>query len=104
MLGSTNLVREAHTRRLISTRAMMAWLVEFLPICNLAQVGFIAQLIGDYLPDMLEHSISARHCIRVACDKVQEVSEGRRLSTNGRSMHLQPKILSSEFETCCGTS
>jgi mediator of RNA polymerase II transcription subunit 12 len=52
----------------------MAWLADFQRTANLAQLGFVAQLIGDYLPDMLHHLAAARVCIKGACEKIKEVS------------------------------
>lgn len=44
-------------------------------------MGFLAQLIGEYLDDLVHHLGSARHCLRAACDKLVEVrnSPGKEL-------------------------
>ncbi|WRT64690.1 uncharacterized protein IL334_001624 [Kwoniella shivajii] len=70
---STRLMRELHQRQLLSTRSLSGWMADFLGHANLAQLGFVSQLIGEYLGDMLKHICNARHCIKAACDKVNEI-------------------------------
>jgi hypothetical protein len=70
------LLRELHTRYLISSRLLCAWLADSLATANLAQTGFISQLIGDYLPDMARHVTIGRQCVRSICAKLKEVSCG----------------------------
>ncbi|WVO18867.1 uncharacterized protein IAS62_000139 [Cryptococcus decagattii] len=78
---STRLLRALHTKHLISTRLFTGWLADHLTHVNLAQLGFLAQLIGEYLDDLVHHLGSARHCLRAACDKLVEVrnSPGKEL-------------------------
>jgi mediator of RNA polymerase II transcription subunit 12 len=71
--SSTSLLRELHARYLISTRLLTTWLADHLLVANLAQVGFIVQLIGSYVPDMTRHVVNARICVRGACEKLNEV-------------------------------
>jgi mediator of RNA polymerase II transcription subunit 12 len=52
---------------------LLGWLADHLAIANLAQVGFIAQLIADYLPDMARHVWIGRLCLRAVCDKIQDI-------------------------------
>lgn len=66
-------MRELHSRRLISNRTFLGWLADYLSLANLAQVGFIAQLIADYLPDMARHVWIGRLCLRAVCDKIQDI-------------------------------
>ena len=61
------------TKHLISTRIFVAWLVDMLSITNLAQVGFVTQLIGEHLPEISRHVSVARSCVRIACAKLNEV-------------------------------
>lgn len=70
---STSLLRELHARYLISTRLLTTWLADHLLIANLAQVGFIVQLVGSYIPDMTRHVVNGRICVRGACEKLKEV-------------------------------
>jgi hypothetical protein len=74
------LLRELHTRYLISSRLLCAWLADSLATANLAQTGFISQLIGDYLPDMARHVTIGRQCVRSICAKLKEVSCGSTFS------------------------
>ena len=71
--SSTSLLRELHARYLISTRLLTTWLADHLLVANLAQVGFIVQLIGSYIPDMTRHVVNGRICVRGACEKLLEV-------------------------------
>jgi mediator of RNA polymerase II transcription subunit 12 len=73
----TTLFRELHALHLISSRIFTTWLAETLSLSNLAQVGFVTQLITAHLPDVVRHLISARLCVRAACEKVKEVGEER---------------------------
>lgn len=72
---STSLLRELHARHLISSRILTSWMGEYLPITNLAQTGFLAQLITTHLPDMVRHIVNARICVRAVCEKIKEVGE-----------------------------
>lgn len=81
MKCSTRLLRALHTKHLISTRLFTGWLADHLTHVNLAQLGFLAQLIGEYLDGLVHHLGSARHCLRATCDKLVEVrnSPGKEL-------------------------
>lgn len=48
-------------------------MADFLAAANLAQVGFIAQLISNYLSDVACHVPIGRVMIRAACQKIKEV-------------------------------
>ncbi|WVR04690.1 hypothetical protein IAU60_001701 [Kwoniella sp. DSM 27419] len=72
---STRLTRELHKRDLVSTRLLTGWLADFLGQANLAQLGFVAQLVGAYLPDMIKHLCNGRHCLRGACQQIKEIRE-----------------------------
>jgi mediator of RNA polymerase II transcription subunit 12 len=68
------LLRELHAKYLISSRLLTTWLADHLLTSNLAQVGFIVQLISSYIPDMARHVVNGRMCVRAACEKIKEVS------------------------------
>ncbi|WVQ98147.1 hypothetical protein IAU59_005269 [Kwoniella sp. CBS 9459] len=70
---STRLMRELYNRRLLSSRILSGWLADYLNYANLAQLGFVAQMIGEHLPDMAKHLCNARYCVRAACDKLKEI-------------------------------
>jgi hypothetical protein len=76
LIDSTELLRELHAKYLISSRLLTLWLADHLLTANLAQVGFIAQLVATYSSDMARHVVNGRVCLRAACDKIQEVSRG----------------------------
>jgi hypothetical protein len=96
---STSLLRELHARYLISTRLLTTWLADHLLVANLAQVGFIVQLIGSYVPDMTRHVVNGRICVRGACEKLQEVSHCRagHCCPRRESLTLDPIIPSQGF-------
>jgi hypothetical protein len=73
-IPSMILLRELHAKYLISSRLFVGWLVDTLSSTNLAQIGFIASLFGDYLPEMARHVVIARQCVRVVLAKIDEVS------------------------------
>ena len=68
------LLRELHAKYLISTRLLTTWLADHLLTSNLAQVGFVVQLISSYIPDMARHVVNGRMCVRAACEKLKEVN------------------------------
>nr|XP_019047064.1 hypothetical protein I302_03671 [Kwoniella bestiolae CBS 10118]OCF25994.1 hypothetical protein I302_03671 [Kwoniella bestiolae CBS 10118] len=70
---STQLMRELHRRRLLSSRLLSGWMADYLGYANLAQLGFVVQMIGEYLGDMVEHVCNARQCVRNACEKLKEI-------------------------------
>jgi mediator of RNA polymerase II transcription subunit 12 len=76
--SSTSLLRELHAKYLISTRLLTTWLGEHLLTANLAQVGFIVQLVGNYISDMARHVVNGRICVRAACEKLKEVCKPSR--------------------------
>lgn len=89
---SMKLLNELRAHRLLSNRLFVAWLVDILAISNLAQVGFIAQLIGDYLPEITRHLSLARACIRAACSKISEVRSSvlKQVLISNTQIHSSP--------------
>jgi mediator of RNA polymerase II transcription subunit 12 len=55
----------------------MGWLADYLLIANLAQLGFVAHLIGGFLPDMARHVLIGRHAVRAACNGLAYVRLAR---------------------------
>lgn len=72
--GSMRMLHELRAKYLISTRIFISWLVDTLATVNLAQVGFVAQLLGVFLPQLSNHVVLARPCVRAACAKISEAS------------------------------
>ena len=70
---SKRLLRELRTRSLLSTRFLSSWMLDTLDAANLARLGFVLELIGEYLPDMSRHLPISRACVRAACAKIEEV-------------------------------
>jgi mediator of RNA polymerase II transcription subunit 12 len=79
---SLSLLRTFHTRYLISSRTLATWLADFAATCNLAQVGFVAQLINEYLEDVAKHASIARSALRALLDKLAEVGLANKFLTN----------------------
>ncbi|ODO08687.1 hypothetical protein L198_00420 [Cryptococcus wingfieldii CBS 7118] len=70
---SNRLLGELDTKQLLSTRLFAGWLSEHLSHVNLAQLGFLLQVISKHLLDISKHQSSARHCLRAACEKLKEL-------------------------------
>ena len=90
--SSTKLLRQLEDRQLVSGRILLGWLVDTLATANLAQIGFVLQLLGDRLPEMGRHAAIARVCVRVSCAKLVEVS---RLDVS-----LTAELTSASRESC----
>ncbi|WVQ83134.1 hypothetical protein IAT38_005272 [Cryptococcus sp. DSM 104549] len=95
---STRLLHELHTRHLLSSRLFAGWLADHLSHVNLAQLGFLAQLIGDYLPDMADHLSSAKHCLRAACDKLKDVRASPGAEVLGKVEAMLVSIIKTLYE------
>ncbi|WWD21578.1 hypothetical protein CI109_106064 [Kwoniella shandongensis] len=95
---STRLMRELHTRHLLSSRLLSGWMADYLSHTNLAQLGFLAQLIGEYLQDMTNHQCNARHCVKAACEKLKEIRASPAASTLTKVEALLVSIIKSLYE------
>lgn len=92
-------------RQLISGRMLAGWLVDTLATANLAQIGFLLQLLGERLPEMGRHASIARLCVRVACAKLVEVSATIRVGlTDERSARVQPQLQWLGLKACSSKS
>nr|XP_018265377.1 uncharacterized protein I303_01743 [Kwoniella dejecticola CBS 10117]OBR87535.1 hypothetical protein I303_01743 [Kwoniella dejecticola CBS 10117] len=96
---STRLLRELHRRQLVSSRLLSGWMADYLGFANLAQVGFLAQLIGEYSGDLMKHLCNARHCLRNACEKLKEVRASPASSTLGKVEDMLIAIVKSFCES-----
>jgi mediator of RNA polymerase II transcription subunit 12 len=70
---TNSLLKQLYRKRLVSPRQLVGWLADFLGQTNLAQVGFVTQLIHENLTDVAESSSISRHCVRSACVKLKEI-------------------------------
>ena len=57
----------------MDNRTFLVWLVQQLATCNLAQLGFIARLVNEYLDGMLVTRSITRPFVDVCLGKVSEV-------------------------------
>lgn len=57
----------------MDNRTFLVWLVQQLATCNLAQLGFIARLVDEYLDGMLVTRSITRPFIETCLAKVSEV-------------------------------
>ena len=71
---SCKLLHSLHSFHLLSGRILSGWLVDQLTTTNLAQLGFVVRLLGNYLPTIAGYVDITRPCVRAACDRVVEVS------------------------------
>ncbi|KAK8847487.1 hypothetical protein IAR55_005345 [Kwoniella newhampshirensis] len=95
---STRLMRELHTRHLLSSRLMSGWMADYLSHTNLAQLGFLTQLIGEYLQDMTNHQCNARHCVRAACERLKELRVSPAASTLSKVEAMLVSIIKSLYD------
>ena len=70
---SLNLLRAFYDEGLVDNRTFLVWLVQQLATCNLAQLGFIARLVNEYLDGMLVTRSITRPFVDVCLGKVSEV-------------------------------
>lgn len=70
---SLNLLRAFYDEGLVDNRTFLVWLVQQLATCNLAQLGFIARLVDEYLDGMLATRSIARPFVEMCLGKVSEV-------------------------------
>ena len=71
---SLNLLRAFYDEGLVDNRTFLVWLVQQLATCNLAQLGFIARLVNEYLDGMLVTRSITRPFVDACLAKVSEVS------------------------------
>lgn len=71
--NSLNLLRAFYDEGLVDNRTFLVWLVQQLATCNLAQLGFIARLVNEYLDGMLVTRSVTRPFVDVCLGKVSEV-------------------------------
>lgn len=71
---SLNLLRAFYDEGLVDNRTFLVWLVQQLATCNLAQLGFIARLVDEYLDGMLVTRSITRPFVDACLAKVSEVS------------------------------
>ena len=70
---SLNLLRAFYDEGLVDNRTFLVWLVQQLATCNLAQLGFIARLVNEYLDGMLVTRSITRPFVDACLAKVSEV-------------------------------
>lgn len=70
---SDALLQQLYRKRLISPRQLASWLADFLGTANFAQLGYVTQLLHENLADVAEYPSIARHCVRSACIKIEEI-------------------------------
>ena len=70
---SLNLLRAFYDEGLVDNRTFLVWLVQQLATCNLAQLGFIARLVNEYLDGMLVTRSITRPFVEMCLGKVSEV-------------------------------
>ena len=83
---SLNLLRAFYDEGLVDNRTFLVWLVQQLATCNLAQLGFIARLVNEYLDGMLVTRSITRPFVDVCLGKVSEVSYHNRSVVCGFSL------------------
>ena len=85
----------------MDNRTFLVWIVQQLATCNLAQLGFIARLVNEYLDGMLVTRSITRPFVEVCLAKVSEV-----FSRNYSAIHafyfVEFPLFSLLFSDCYG--
>lgn len=70
---SLKLLRTFFSEGLVDSRTFLAWIVQQMGSCNLAQAGFITRLADEYLDGMVGSRALARPFIDACLCKISEV-------------------------------
>lgn len=70
---SLALLRTFYAEGLVDNRTFLAWLVQQMSTCNLAQLGFVARLADEYLDGMLVSRALTRPFVDATLQKLTEV-------------------------------
>ncbi|ORY23991.1 hypothetical protein BCR39DRAFT_548068 [Naematelia encephala] len=70
---SISLLRELHSRRLISCRIFTGWLADNLASANLSQLTFVALLSAQYIAALARHVSHGRLWIRAALERIKDI-------------------------------
>ena len=73
-IQSLQLVKAFYSEGLIDNRTFLAWLVQQVGTCNLAQLGFVARLADEYLDGLLNCRALARPFADASFGRISEVS------------------------------
>ncbi|KAH9858392.1 hypothetical protein C2E23DRAFT_767676 [Lenzites betulinus] len=68
-----SLLRTFYAEGLVDNRTFLAWLVQQMSTCNLAQAGFVVRLADEYLEGMLVSRALTRPFIEASLGKVVEI-------------------------------
>ncbi len=81
--GSLSLLRTFYAEGLVDNRTFLAWLVQQMSTCNLAQAGFVVRLADEYLDGMLVSRALTRPFIEASLVKLEEVRTVPRVMSVG---------------------
>ncbi|OJT09261.1 Mediator of RNA polymerase II transcription subunit 12 [Trametes pubescens] len=70
-----SLLRTFYAEGLVDNRTFLAWLVQQMSTCNLAQAGFVVRLADEYLDGMLVSRALTRPFIEASLVKLEEMKE-----------------------------
>jgi mediator of RNA polymerase II transcription subunit 12 len=70
---SLKLLRTFFSDGLVDGRTLLAWIVQQMGSCNLAQAGFITRLADEYLDGMISSRALTRPFIDACLYKISEV-------------------------------
>lgn len=74
VVDSLSLLRTFYAEGLVCNRAFLAWLVQQMATCNLAQLGFVCGLADEYLNGMLISRALTRPFVDACLSRLREVS------------------------------
>ena len=70
---SLSLLRSFYSEGMVDNRTFLAWLVQQVNTCNLAQLGFVSRLADDYLDGMLVCRALTRPFAEASLNRLAEV-------------------------------
>ncbi|PCH43895.1 hypothetical protein WOLCODRAFT_138657 [Wolfiporia cocos MD-104 SS10] len=70
---SLELLRSFYSEGLVDNKTFLAWLVQQVGSCNLAQLGFVARLADEYLDGMLISRALTHHFVEACLSKLAEI-------------------------------
>lgn len=68
------LLRVFYSEFMVDHPTFLAWLVQLLSSCNLAQAGFVARLAEDYMDEFIHCRALAKPMVEGCIAKLMEVS------------------------------
>ncbi|KAI8993842.1 hypothetical protein BD414DRAFT_480612 [Trametes punicea] len=92
-----SLLRTFYSEGLVDNRTFLAWLVQQMSICNLAQAGFVVRLADEYLDGMLVSRALTRPFIEACLAKVVEIEGSSAKDFLPNTLNILKNLVSRSF-------